>query len=170
VGQLTFSGDGNRLAVAGTNSLVVVDVSTGKLVREISGLPVAFALSPDGSMVAVEGAETGPNSTKPAGMRVVRLADSVEVALHAPPFVGPDCDNVPEDCGLISPIIWEPRGRFLVFPDGYNTVRVWNPFAKASVDVTVETRWLFGGIAVSPDGTQLAIGNGDFVSVFTVSN
>jgi hypothetical protein len=43
-----------------------------------------------------------------------------------------------------------------------------NPFGGKGEDVTIQTRCFEEGIALSPDGGQLAITEGDFVSVFAI--
>jgi WD40 repeat protein len=170
VGRLVFSADGSRLAFASSGKFFVVDARTGQPVSTIQ-IPVragAFALSPDNTMVAVEKISSDPAVSVLNGIGIFRLSDGVEIASHAPPYRGPNCPENREDCGLSSPIRWAPTGRFLVFPDGYHTIRIWNPFAGNGEDATIQTRYFNGGIALSPDGNRLAIGNGDFVSVFHI--
>jgi WD40 repeat protein len=117
-------------------------------------------------MVAMEKIGSNPSVLVPNGIGIFRLSDGVQIAWHAPPYRGPNCPENREDCGLSRPILWAPTGHFLVFPDGYHTMRIWKPFTGNGEDATIQTHYFNGGIALSPDGGQLAIGNGDFVSVF----
>jgi WD40 repeat protein len=171
VERLVFSSDGSRLTFASSDKFFIIDARTGQTVSTLPIKAAAFiALSPDNSMAAVEEIGTDPGDYVPKAIRIFRLSDAAQVASHASLFHGPNCPDNREDCGLASPILWDPAGRFLVFPDGYHTIRIWNPFAGNGEDATIQTRYFEGGIALSPDGGLLAIGNGDFVSVFHIGN
>jgi hypothetical protein len=167
--QLAFSADGSRLAFLSSDKFFVVDARTGQPIT-ITAFPVrvgSFALSPDNTMVAVAEVANDPVFVL-KGVRIFRLADGTQVASHAPPYRGPNCSENIEDCGLSSPILWAPSGRFLIFPDGHKMIRIWNPFGAEGKDATIRTRYCQCGIALSLDGGRLAISNGDFVSVFRV--
>jgi len=169
VGRLALSADGSKLAFASSGKFFVFDARTGRPIT-ITTLAVrvgGFAFSPDATMVAVEEIATDPVFVV-KGLRIFRLADGTPIASHAPPYRGPDCPENREDCGLSSPILWAPSGGFLVFPDGYHTIRIWSPFAGNGEDATIQTRYSEGRIALSPDGSRLAVVNLDFVSIFRV--
>ena len=169
VERLVFSADGIRLTFASSDKFFVIDARTGQMVSTLPIKVAAFiALSPDNSMAAVEEIGTDPGDYVPKAIRIFRLSDAAQVASHGSLSHGPNCAENIEDCGLASPILWDPTGRFLVFPDGYHTIRIWNPFGGKGEDATIQTRYFEHGIALSPDGSQLAISNGDFVSVFQI--
>jgi WD40 repeat protein len=170
VERLVFSADGSRLTFASSDKFFVIDARPGQMVSTLPIKVAAFiALSPDNSMAAVEEIGTDPGDYVPKAIRIFRLSDAAQVASHGSLSHGPNCAENIEDCGLASPILWDPTGRFLVFPDGYHTIRIWNPFAGKGEDATIQTRYFEHGIALSPDGSRLAIANGDFVSVFQIS-
>lgn len=171
VGRLALSVDGSKLAFRSSGKFFVVDARTGQPIT-ITTIPVQgvtfAALSPDSSMVAVAEAATSPSYFAAKAIRIFRLSDGDQVALRAAFSHGPDCSENRDDCGLNTPILWSPNGRFLIFPDGYHMIRLWNPFAQASEGAMIKTRYFERGIALSPAGDRLAIGNGNFVSVFRI--
>ena len=123
--RLVFSADGSRLTFASSDKFFVIDARTGQTVSTLPIKAAAFiALSPDNSMAAVEEVGTDPGDYVPKAIRIFRLSDGVQVASHASLSHGPNCAENIEDCGLASPILWDPTGRFLVFPDGYHTIRI----------------------------------------------
>lgn len=171
VGRLALSTDGSRLAFWSSGKFFVVDARTGQPVT-VTALPVHgatfIALSPDNSMAAVAEGQTSPPYFAAKAIRIFRLSDGSQIASRAAFSHGPDCSENRDDCGLNTPIMWDPSGRFLIFPDGYHTIRIWNPFAAKGEDATIETRYFEHGMALSQDGSQLAIGNGDYISVFHI--
>jgi WD40 repeat protein len=171
VGRFVLSADGGRLAFQSAGKFFVVDARTGQPITIIA-LPVQsatfIALSPDSSMAAVAEADTSPPYFGAKAIRIFRLTDGTQVASREAFSHGPDCSENQDDCGLNTPILWASNGRFLIFPDGYYMIRLWNPFANAGEGATIKTRYFERGIALSPDGDRLAISNGDFVSVFHI--
>jgi hypothetical protein len=173
VGRLALSDDGGRLAFWSSGKYFVVDARTGQPIT-ITALPVQgatfIALSPDSSMAAVAEADTSPPYFAAKAIRIFRLSDGAQVASRTAFSHGPYCAESRDDCGLNSPILWTPNGRFLIFPDDYHMIRLWNPFAGAGEDATIKTRYFERGLALSPDGVGLAISNGNFVSVFRIGD
>ncbi len=173
VGRLALSADGSRLAFWSSGKFFVVDARTGQPIT-ITALPVHptfIAVSPDSSMAAVAEGDTSPPYFAAKAIRIFRLTDGTQVASRAAFSHGPDCSENQYDCGLNTPILWAPNGRFLIFPDGYHMIRLWNPFAEAGEeDATIETRYFERGIVLSPAGDRLAISNGNFVSVFRIGD
>jgi WD40 repeat protein len=173
VGRLALSADGSRLAFWSSGKFFVVDARTGQPIT-ITALPIQgatfIALSPDSSMAAVAEADTSPSYSAAKAIRIFRLSDGTQVASRAAFSHGPDCSENQEDCGLNTPILWAPNGRFLIFPDGYHMIRFWKPFAEVGEDATIKIRFFEQGIALSPDGDRLAISNGNFVSVFRIGD
>jgi len=170
MGRLVFSADGSRLTFASSDKFFVIDARTGQTVSTLPVRAAAFiALSPDNSMAAVEETGTDPGDYVPKAIRIFRLPDGAQIASHALFSHGPNCAENTDDCGLGSPILWAPSGQFLVFPDGYHTIQIWNPFAGTG-NAAIQTRYFEHGIALSPDGGRLAIANGDFVSLFHIGD
>jgi hypothetical protein len=163
-GRVVFSTDGSKLTFSSSDTFFVIDAGTGQTVSTLPIHAAGFvALSPDNSMAAVE----EMRDAMPKAIRIFRLSDGAEIATY-PAFVhGPNCLENRDDCGLASPILWDRNGRFLIFPDGHNTIRIWNPFAGNNDGTTIRVRYFAGGIALSKDG-KLAISNGDFLSVFDI--
>jgi WD40 repeat protein len=171
VGRLVLSADGSRLAFWSSGKFFVVDARTGQPIT-ITALPVQgptfIALSPDSSMAAVAEADASPPYFAAKAIRIFRLSDGTQVASRAGFSHGPDCSENQDDCGLNTPILWAPNGRFLIFPDAYHMIRLWNPFAEVGEDATIKIRYFERGMALSPNGDRLAISNGNFVSVFRI--
>ena len=161
VGKLKLSPDGKTLAFAGSHGLVVVDVHSGSVIRILPIQSADFAFSPSGGLLAVAtlGAITVKEHLASSGMHIFRLVDGVEVA-SSPPADGP----------YLSYIRWDPLGRFLVFADDVNVVHVWNPFSKTPAEASIQLTKFSGGIALSPDGRKLAVGNGDLIDIFQIGN
>ncbi|MGI4946557.1 MAG: WD40 repeat domain-containing protein [Janthinobacterium lividum] len=155
---IVFSQNGKRLAVGYNRELVVCDAGTGALLSRMPIWSYTASFSPDGSMLAVV-AERSQSGTVQPIIRVVRLSDGAEVASHEPGA----------GSGYGASLLWDSRGRFVVSSvEGANTVHLWNPSTSASGDVTLDLRRFTGGLAFSPDGSRLAVSNGDAVSIFRV--
>jgi len=88
-------------------------------------------------------------------IEVFRIADGTKIASH--PSSGKEA------------LVWDPLGRFLGFADGADTVRLWNPSTAGDGGVTLHVRPSPRYLAMSPDARCLAVGNGDFISLFGVA-
>lgn len=156
IARMRFSPDGTMLAYSTGSGVVVIEAANGAVIREIPVIAAGFTFSPDGTMLAAVTIKTSESSVESIwdGMRVFRIADGAQIASHSSPqHSSPD------------PVLCDPKGRFIAFFDGLDVVRLWNPTVYADNDVSIRLRPLPGGIALSPDGQWLAIGNSDIKTV-----
>jgi len=162
--SMRLSNDGTRLAYNAEDAVAVVDVPSGAI---LGRFPLqsgdTFAFSPDGSMLAVaeRGSAEGHASKRwiAIAVHVFRLSDGVEVARR----------EQPRDASVTS-LVWDPGGRFLAYLDG-ETVHLWKPTAKEASDVTIRIKSeIVGGMAISPDGNRLAVGDGYAIDVFRIGS
>jgi hypothetical protein len=172
VGTLAFSRDGTMLGFAINGGLVVMEVKSGETIKKIMVQPSDFAFSPDGTMLAIQlqaSSEINPGVYTSLGTQIFRLSDGVRIASHARPAVGPNCKDTGEDCGWSSHVLWDVKSRFVAFVEGNDTLRFWNPFDNSANDTKIEVP-NFSDMALSFDGTRLAVANGDNISVFKIGN
>ena len=89
-------------------------------------------------------------------VRVFRVADGEQVASY--PSKGL--------CGLS----WDRRRRVLAFRE-FSMLHLWNPDSTDNDEKTIELRRPNPfGIAFAPDGSRMAVANGDYVSVFAIKS
>lgn len=160
--SLQLSDDSKRLAYNADGAVAVVDVPTGAVVQR---LPVAFATqfasSPDGQMLAV--AERGPGESNgykhqiALALRVFRVLDGAETGHRTQPATA-----------SVTALEWDPRGRFLAYVDGQD-VHLWNTQSGSARDVVIKLRSeIVGGLALSPDGRRIAVGDGSAIDLFRI--
>jgi DNA-binding beta-propeller fold protein YncE len=148
--DLSFDREGKRLAIGLIGNIIVVDAATGDVVQRVSSAPGKLALSPDGSLIAVaRGFEHE--------VCVLRVADGKEVASYA-------TDD------FIYYVEWDPLGRFLAF-ETFDMLHLWNPFGPGRNEATIRLRGGGAtlGLALTRDGSKLAVANGDYVSIFEIA-
>jgi WD40 repeat protein len=142
-GQVAFHPNGKWLAAAGPGGTVFLwDVNTGKAVRALEGrVPKIYAvtLNPDGSLLA--GYATGP---------IVIIWDL---------GTGRELHRLKADDRLGADLVlrFSPDSQRLALAVGGNFAQVWNA-ATGKECLRVATGGSGGGVAYSPDGTQLATG------------
>jgi WD40 repeat protein len=148
--DLSFDRDGKRLAIGLTGDIIVVDAATGNVVQRLSSAPGKLALSPDGSLIAVARGFDHEVS-------VLRVADGKKVASYA-------TDD------FIYDVEWDPLGRFLAF-ETFDVLHLWNPFGPGRNEATIRLRGGGGGsgLALTRDGSRLAVANGGDVSIFGIA-
>ena len=144
---MAFSHSGRRIALGGADKVEEFEVNNSALLHSIvldqRSIPsAALSYSPDDSMIV-----TSRNDE----LHPLRVTDRKELASKAD-----------------IPVAWDPKGRFIAFAAKDNEVHLWNPFAqrKDEDEIVLQVRNLVRGIGVSEAGTQLAIANGNFVTVF----
>jgi WD40 repeat protein len=187
---ITFSPDGKNLAVAhGDNSHVdIFEVGSWKMLRSIEAFPEtpppmhvlslgAIAFNSNGSMIAVASRSGGAHrkytdgTSAPIGkgdlveefprdpLRVFRVDDGSLVASTGG-FPGGLADEYK--------LAWSPTGQFIAFLDTDRNLRLWNPKYPSPPAIVLKLEHSAGGIAFSPDGSQLAVSFADGVKIFDV--
>lgn len=163
--SLKLSDDGKRLAYNTEDAVMVVDVTSGAVVQRLP-VPLAawFAFSPDGEMLAVaeRGLVSEPNKYRhqvAVALHVFRLSDGVETARRAQ-----------TKTAFVTAIEWDPRGRFLAYLDnGGPAVHLWNLYTASDQEVVIRlTSEAVGGLALSPDGRRIAVGDGYAIDLFRI--
>jgi hypothetical protein len=155
-GYITFSADGTRVAFGNGQNFIIADSRTGAVLQQIPIIVDSLAFSASGDMVAAWTTRFSPSRVLQA-VRIYRVADGMEIASHAA-----------QSSIIGSPLVWDLQGRFIAFIDGGDTIRLWNPSASSGNDLTISVRPNPGYVAMSPDGRCLAVGNGNFISLFRV--
>jgi WD40 repeat protein len=139
---LAFSPDGERLAVSNREILLLIDVSSGQIIRQMTGHTrsiYAIAFRPDGKMIA-----TGADDA------TVRLWDA-ESGAAIKRMVGHST--------YISDVAFSPDGRWLVSATS-NEFKVWDVATGAEHRTIEGSSVRRRGIAFSPDGRYLAATSG----------
>jgi hypothetical protein len=161
VGKMTLSDDRTKLAYASSHGLVVVDARTGTVIRRLPVVSGDFAFSADGRLLAVAAVVPSADGSRneSSGLHVYRLPDGVEVASISP-----------AGSPYLSNLRWDRDGRFLVFMSDSKTVHFWNPGADAAKDVVIQLLSNSRSLSLSPNGKQLAVGDGDAIDLFEVGD
>jgi WD40 repeat protein len=153
-----FSRDGRLLAVGTGRDVLVYDVSSRQAVQRINAFETPgnyvshVAFSPDGNLIAA----STPSTDRP--VRVFSTKDASPAAVYSEP------------AGDIFGLAWSPDGRFIAFISGYRRLHLWAPTASKTNEQTID---LSGGahstaLALSPDGSRLAVNVEQDVRVFDV--
>lgn len=146
--SISFSPDGQQLAIGGLTGVTVVDVTSGDQVLEyepstnpLYGEVTAVAWSPDGRWIASATRELTP-----------RITDAETGERHFT-LIGHE--------GEVGRFDWSPDGSRLATGARDGTARVWEITDSGVVELmTLAAReGAIGGVAFSPDGEQLLTGN-----------
>ncbi|TCR80773.1 hypothetical protein [Rhizobium sp. BK376] len=154
IGLMQFSDDGSVLVVPlADNAIVANPRLSDKFKIFSSSLNYGYSLSPDGKLVAVLEAISADRDA----IHIRRIEDGALLASHSPAWVGDDCADHIAECGVSLPILWSNDQRGLVFPDGWDTIRIWRPFSGDTADAIIHISYFAGGLAISPNGSQIAV-------------
>jgi hypothetical protein len=155
---VAFIGDGARFATTEHGQgIAIFETESGRLLMRFPFIVNGrAAFNRDGSMgaVAIGG-----------DLRVFDVADGHDIASYRLPANDPKSGPY-----WIGAFTWDPLGRFVAFQDD-NRVHFWNPAGgrDGTIDErTIEVRPNAAGVAVSPDGSRVAVVNGDWISVFAI--
>jgi WD40 repeat protein len=182
-GDIAFSPDGTRLAVANFNGYPhVMDVQSGEIILKLEGHQLVangLAYSPDGSMIATGDESVGEVIVwSSSDGSQIRSFQGGESGIYAIAF-SPDSERLSAvgDDGLLNiwaidsgeTILSQPSGtsgyRAVVFtPDGKNvitggqdtTVRVWDANTGEQLQKIAGTGSIVSHISLSPDGKYFA--------------
>jgi WD40 repeat protein len=166
-----FSGDGRLLAIGYVGGYVqIYDIPSELIVQEIDAFTnrsegvSAIAFSPDGSMIAV-GSQGGLGKNwLPSGrfeyvplnnspVRVFRVHDGGLVAAYSDPPA------------ISRSLTWRPASRVIAFITRHQALHIWNPLQAAERIIALNGTPA-SALALSPDGTKLAVGVGRNVRVY----
>jgi dipeptidyl aminopeptidase/acylaminoacyl peptidase len=142
VGMLTLLPDGKTLVTAGSDRTVRLwDVGTGRQVRRYEGRQSrgkAFAVSPDGRMVATGG---------DASDKTIRLMEA---------RTGKPVREIKGHDGAVHTLAFRPDGKELLSAGKDKTVRVWDAAAGRELRRLAKHDEVVFWFAFSPDGKTLA--------------
>ena len=159
--RITFSADGKKIMFINTlylglRAYIVWDVTTETLVKRLEvSKDVNFAISPDGSKVAV------------ANRSDIQIIDIITGQHIGKPTMTPYASD--ETCHLTDSFIWSPNGQFLV------SVIEDRPFTKAEIyllsfgdsikllNPCMESRISILDLACSPNSSKVAAIYGDLI-------
>lgn len=167
--SLAFSPDSRRLAIGRANgSVIIYDVRTYKVVREIDAFTqrlhlapaTSVCFSPDGDYLAVGGWAVGSVNIPPPGktlqdnimtpiiqpypLQVFRVADGKSVA------------SAPGQKTPIRDVKWNRQGQLIAFIGADDLPRLWSPFDPALPRI-IPGLSKSHDLAFSPDGSILAV-------------
>lgn len=156
---VAISQDGRLLAFGSGIEFVIADATTGKTIRTLKVSSEMLAFSPQDDRIAVQ----SPNRDT---IDIIRIADGTTVASYKLPTHWFDAAHRTRSLWFGHTLVWDRLDRFVAFDDGGASVVLWNSAKAADDSVSLELRPGNSHVAVSPDGTRLAVGNGDAVSLF----
>jgi hypothetical protein len=161
VGQMRVSALGDIFAFRAASGVAIANSTSGAIVRTLPISASDFAFSSDGTMLAtvVSEAATVGSSKTVRHIEVFRISDGVQLASWRPSSGA---------VTYVSQICWDPSGRFLVFIDDKSELHIWSPLGSHSDGLNLRLRQFSGALNLSPDGTRLAVGDGDAIDLFRI--
>ncbi len=156
LGNIAYSPDGTRLAVASGIGIWLYDTATHQeiaLLTGHTGTVYSVSYSPDGNTIASgSGDHTIHTIPSGSGDNTIRLWDAVTGA-HKHTLTG--------HRGYVASIAYSPDGNSIASGSWDNTVHLWDAVTGAHKHtLTGHTGWVYS-VSFSPDGRTLASGSGD---------
>jgi WD40 repeat protein len=136
---LEFSSDGNLLATFDKIALVLWDMKSGEPIEEFIGT-VAFSISPNGRLLAVETKETDMEGS----LILWDIETRKEVATLS---------RQPQE----APVCFSPDGKLLVSRGEGAVIKLWDVESRQEVATLPEIWGFIRDIAFSPDGRLIAV-------------
>jgi WD40 repeat protein len=178
--SVAFSRDGKRLAASEIVGFVwVYDLNSNRIIRVIYAFPdrtpaaTAIAFSPDGSMIAL-GSSGRPAVDRLPDGRIFLFPSTMNINNPALRVFNVDsgrlvAGNSSKYTGIAGGLVWSPDG--LAFITGGRVLHIWNPLetynSERIIDLSVGQRSV--PIALSPNGTMLAVGVGQSVRLYQIA-
>lgn len=144
----SFSGDGSLVAAGFWDSVRVIDVATGEVVREVPAIDASgTAISPDGRTVAIGSFHDV--------VRVVGIRSGLETARLG----SEDGDN------FAWQVAWSPDGRWITTVGDDMTVKLWDAAAGVLAFSGSGHGASVNGVDWAPDGARLATTSTDGTAI-----
>jgi WD40 repeat protein len=171
--RVAFSSDGALLAISQRNNKIVIyDAVSREALQRIDPFPESFwpnsavSFDPRSAMIAVGSSELTSVSRSPNGnVSIVSLKDAVRV------FRIKDAARIASYNSLTNPVrtlVWSPDGNFIAIVDGNWHLHFWDPARPGLGQTPISLRPDATSLSFSPNGTRLAVANGNYISVFAI--
>jgi len=146
-----FSPDGHLLAISTGEKIILMALPSGEIAHSLNFFALSVAFTPDGSVLLASGTDKRLDHTRKAS--AFRISDGTLI----------DSRRLPSGAkGLLR---WDSAHRLLAYADSDDALHVWDPFGSPGREKIIQFRHTLTDIAFSPDGTKLAVSNGDYVSI-----
>ena len=172
--SIALSYDGNLLAIGRTDGTILIyNLQTVKLINVIdTGFSVnsagvwSLAFNPDGEFVVCG---TGPTGFDPKYNNQTPLYD------HSPIKIFRVSDGLllrsfKADIQPVYSVSWSSTGKYIASTGNGGSLYIWRPGDISDTDIPVSIMSNVNTVSFSPDGSQLAINNENFVTVIAIEH
>lgn len=144
VSSIAFSPDGSRIATSSFDGTAILwDAATGKKLFDLTGFTDTvrqIAFSPDGKRLAAAGLQG-----------ILKIWDVTS---------GEELFNITSHTGPVFSVVFSQDGKNFATSSGDKTARLWDAATGEEI-LVVEAPDELTGVAISPDGSQLAVAGRD---------